>query len=450
MRKQVTCPNGFLFAFALGSIAIPAWGQVVNEQFKLLASDGAVFDNFGYATAIKDGVVVVGAISNDNLGISTGAVYLFDASTGVQTAKFFPVDGVASGGFGSSVAIDNGVVAVGARWDEENGWASGSAYLFDVETGDQLFKLSPDDGAEEDAFGTSIAIGSGVVAVGAPWTDEGETDAGSVYLFDALTGVQIMKILASDATESARFGGAVAIDDGILAVGASHSDDFGGDSGSAYLFDLSTGVQLFKLLPDDAASNDWFADSIAIDNGIVAAGARLDDDNGNNSGSVYLFDASTGDQIMKILPDDGAMADEFGSSVAIRGGVVVAGAWYDTDNGFRSGSAYAFDANTGTQIAKLLPSDGAAGDWFGVSVGVDRGQIVVGSWLNAGTGSAYVFDIRCPADINGDGLLDISDVFAFLDAYNAGNGAIADLTGDGMVDISDVFAFLDSYTSGCV
>ena len=56
------------------------------------------------------------------------------------------------------------------------------------------------------------------------------------------------------------------------------------------------GDQLFKLLPDDGAADDWFGWSVAISpDGIgttAIVGALWDDDNGTNSGSAYLFDAS--------------------------------------------------------------------------------------------------------------------------------------------------------------
>ncbi len=52
------------------------------------------------------------------------------------------------------------------------------------------------------------------------------------------------------------------------------------------------------------------------------------------------------------------------------------------------------------------------------------------------------------ADLTGDGILDVSDVFAFLAAYNAADLA-ADMTNDGILDISDVFAFLGLYGAGC-
>jgi len=69
--------------------------------------------------------------------------------------------------FGSSMSVDNGIIAVGKPTALGNGIDIGSAYLFDASTGAQLFILLQDDGVVFDKFGTSIAIDSGVVAVGA-------------------------------------------------------------------------------------------------------------------------------------------------------------------------------------------------------------------------------------------------------------------------------------------
>ncbi len=75
-------------------------------------------------------------------------------------------------------------------------------------------------------------------------------------------------------------------------------------------------------------------------------------------------------ETIKLLPSDGAAYDYFGFSVAVSGTTALVGAYFDDDNGSSSGSAYLFDTTTGTQLAKLLPSDGAADDYFGYSVSV--------------------------------------------------------------------------------
>jgi hypothetical protein len=437
------------------SVVAQAWGQCDPQEIaKLLDSDGAANDAFGWSIAIDNGVVGVGEHGDDDNGSGSGSAYLFDASTGAQIAKLLPSDGAAGDLFGDSIAIDNGVVGVGARYDDDNGFNSGSAYLFDASTGAQIVKLLPSDGAANDGFGGSIAIDNGVVAVGASTNDDNGDDSGSVYLFDASTGAQITKLLPSDGAANDGFGGSIAIDNGVVAVGASGNDDNGDDSGSVYLFDASTGAQIAKLLPNDGAADDRFGSSVAIDDGVVAVGARRDDDNGIDSGSAYLFDASTGAQIAKLLPNDGAADDRFGDSVAIDNSVVAVGAWRDGDNGYESGSAYPFDVSTGVQIAKLLPSDGAADDWFGFSIAIDNGVVAVGATQdddNGGdSGSAYIFALNCacPADINADGNLNILDFVAFQLLWQADDPA-ADCDANAAFNILDFVCFQQLFQAGC-
>ncbi len=71
--------------------------------------------------------------------------------------------------------------------------------------------------------------------------------------------------------------------------------------------------------------------------------------------STAAAQADLGDQLAKLLPDDGEAGDLFGFSVAINGATAIVGAYGDDDNGSGSGSgsAYLFDATTGQQVAKL-------------------------------------------------------------------------------------------------
>ena len=105
------------------------------------------------------------------------------------------------------------------------------------------------------------------------------------------------------------------------------------------------GDKLAKFLADDGATNDRFGYSVGISGATAIVGAGLDDDNGINSGSAYLFDTTTGRQLFKLLADDGAAGDVFGFSVALSGATAIVGARYDDDNGDLSGSAYLFDAS---------------------------------------------------------------------------------------------------------
>jgi len=455
-----TSPGGFaLVAITLSTmVALPAGAQLTNERAKLLPSDGAAGDLFGVSVAVSGTTAVVGARLDDDNGSQSGSVYLFETTTGQQIAKLLPSDGAPDDWFGWSVAVSGTTAVAAANFDDDNGTDSGSAYLFDTTTDQQIAKLLPNDGAAGDQFGRSVAIRGTTVVIGASFDDDNGTDSGSAYLFDTTTGQQIAKLLPSDGAADDQFGRSVAIRGTTAVVGAWFDGDNGDRSGSAYLFDTSTGQQIAKLLPSDGAADDLFGSSVAISGTTAVIGAYWDDDNGYHSGSVYLFDTTTGQQIAKLLPNDGAAGDEFGRFVAISGTTAVAAATRDDDNGTDSGSVYLFDTTTGQQIAKLLPSDGGLGDAFGVSVTISGTTVVAGAPFDdgnghpegTGPGSAYLFTApsACPADLTGDGVLDFFDVQQFLNWYAAGD-LRADFVQDGTLDFFDVQAFLNAYAAGC-
>ena len=121
------------------------------------------------------------------------------------------------------------------------------------------------------------------------------------------------------ATESdvVDFSYSLSVENGLVAAGAPLSGGFPSDiHGSAFLLDLSTGEQLVRFLPNDPASNDQFGRSIAMSDGLVVVGSN-GSAFGSQSGKAYLFDADPdsptfGDQLVALLPADGAGGDQFG------------------------------------------------------------------------------------------------------------------------------------------
>jgi hypothetical protein len=363
-------------------------GQTLNETLKLLSEDGASNDEFGRSVAISGTTAIVGAWWDDDNAPNSGSAYLFDTATGVQLAKLLPSDGTRGDQFGISVGISGTTAIIGAYQDDDNGLQSGSAYLFDATTGAQIAKLLPNDGAAGDFFGYHVSISGNTAIVGAP----NNSGSGSAYLFDATTGAQIAKLLPNDGAAGDFFGYHVSISGNTAIVGAPNNSG----SGSAYLFDATTGAQIAKLLPSDGALNDKFASAVGISGSTAIVGSVFDDDNGSESGSAYLFDTTTGVEIAKLLPSDGAVEDQFGIMVAIDGTTAVIGAFHHDDNGPNSGSAYLFDTLNAIQIAKLLPSNGLAADRFGRSVAISGSTAIVGAnkydGSGADTGCAYLFN----------------------------------------------------------
>ena len=162
------------------------------------------------------------------------------------------------------------------------------------------------------------------------------------------------------------------LDGDTALIGALIDDDNGVDSGSAYVFTRSgtTWNQQAKLLASDGAEDDWFGRSVCLFGDVALIGAAGDDDNGENSGSVYVFTrtGTTWAQQQKLLASDAAGDDFFGVAVSLNNDTALIGAYLDDDNGVDSGVSYVFtrSGTTWAEQQKLLVSDGQAGDFFGM------------------------------------------------------------------------------------
>src|SRR5262245_55415364 len=89
----------------------------------------------------------------------------------------------------------------------------------------------------------------------------------------------------------------------------------------------SPGDVVIDLLPEMPVAAQDFADAIAIEGNLVVVGAENTDIGPViSAGSVFLFDATTGEQLLQITPDGPAAPRAFGTSVAIGGGRILVGA----------------------------------------------------------------------------------------------------------------------------
>ncbi|MCD4651310.1 MAG: FG-GAP repeat protein, partial [Candidatus Cloacimonetes bacterium] len=332
-------------------------------------------------------------------------VYL-SAQMWSEFQKVLPSDGASSEEFGRSVSISGDYAVIGAYKDNDNGFESGSAYIFYWNGSEWIeqAKLIASDGAAGDKFGMGVAISGDYVVIGAFLDDDNGTDSGSGYIFyrNGTNWTEQAKMLASDGTIDDKFGIAVDISGDYIFIGATGCDGpISTDSGATYVFKRNgtNWLEHQKLTPSEPADDGVFGKSVSISNDYAVIGGWGDDDNGVASGSAYIFinNNNTWTEQVKILPDDGATDDLFGRSVDIFGDYVVVGAYGDDDNGSVSGSAYVFIRNDTiwTQQAKLIASDGAAFDAFGWSVAIYDDFVVCGAVMNhdngQSSGSAYVF-----------------------------------------------------------
>ena len=393
-----------LFSTLLTSALAPVAGAQITEDVRLTASDASIFSRYGTATAAHGDRILVGAHGSVASTTPAGAVYLIDQGTGQELMKIEPSNGDPGDFFGQAVALSDDFVLVGSPREDGNVdpstffTNSGTAYVFDASTGQELMQLRPSEVLLNAFFSRSVALEGSIGAIGTNAFNAQMVDTGAVYLFDVSTGEELHKLLALDGESDDELGESVAIDGGLVVAGAARDDDNGDESGSAYVFDATTGAQVAKLLPTDGAADDRFGVDVAIDGDRVVVGAWYDDDNGSASGSAYVFDANSGQQIMKLTASDGAANDQFGRSVAISEALILVSAPQNDDGAQSSGSVYVFDRTTGEELAKLAASDAGFNHFFGYDVSLDGNTAVMGSPFSdqngSATGTAYLFDLE--------------------------------------------------------
>ncbi|RLE28854.1 MAG: hypothetical protein DRJ61_15640, partial [Acidobacteria bacterium] len=279
--------SGSAYIFGRNQGGADAWQQVA----KLTASDGGTIDHFGYSVSISCDIVTVGSPGDNG---SSGSAYIFGRDQGGtntwgQVAKLMASDGASYDHFGYSVSISNDTVAVGAYRNRGTAaYGSGSAYIFGRNQGGtdawgQIVKLTASDGASNDEFGKAVAISVDLVVVGAPEDDDNGTDSGSAYIFGRNHGGanawgQMVKITAFDGATEDQFGLSLSISGDTVVVGAYQDNDNGYHSGSAYIFDRDHGGtdvwgQAAKITASDGETEDQFGLSLSISGDTVVVGA---------------------------------------------------------------------------------------------------------------------------------------------------------------------------------
>ncbi len=441
----------------------------------LTASDGELSDKFGYSVGISGDYVVIGANADDDNGTSSGSAYIFEKPAGgwyntTETAKLTPSDGAQADNFGMSVSISGDYVLVGAPFDDDDGSSSGSAYIFEKPASgwtniNETAKLTASDAAEGDRFGFSISISADNIIIGAYENNNNGTATGSAYIFEKpasgwVDTTETAKLTPSDGSGGDYFGYSVSISGNDVVIGAYGEDDNGSSSGSAYIFEMPVSGwidinETAKLTASDGAQMDYFGFSVNISGDQLIIGAKFDDDNDISSGAAYIYEKpasgwSSITETAKLTASDGTKSDGLGAAVAISDKYAIVGAIGDDDQGNDGGAVYLYENpssgwstatedqkivspivpnskvnNYGTAVdidgyfgvvgspgyngstgcayvisyngtswdtvSKLSPSDGEESDLFGVSVSISGNYIVVGANYNNDNGAAYVF-----------------------------------------------------------
>ena len=364
---------------------------------KISNPEPASGDWFGTAVAISGNNILVSSINHDVGGNTfSGRSYVFNSDDGSLLATLDNPDPQTSKQFGNSVAIAGDLALVGDSKDAAVSTDAGAAFAYDVTTGSLIHSFNnPLPPNKDDFFASAVAVSGSTVVVGSPGDDSGWQQGGMVAIYDGTTG-SLRAILRDPSLQPNQFGSAVGISGNQIVVGVPLGDSGSPTAGEAYVFNADNGSLIRKLVNPTPASNDRFGDAVSISNNIVLVGANQDDTGFTDSGTAYLFNATTGALLWTLNNPTPAATDRFGASVAVSGNYAVVGSYQDDTNGTNAGAVYLFDVTTGALVTTLYNPSPNASDVFGTSVAISGDRIVVGASgddnVASNVGVAYLFD----------------------------------------------------------
>lgn len=283
--------------------------------------------------------------------------------------------------FGRSVAVAGSRVVVGATGDTTHGTKSGAVYVFE-HTGDRWTqtKLVPPDGEAEARFGWAVDIDGGRIAVTAPWaTNPVEGRSGKIYLYEQSGGTWTHQLLRiSDPSIDGQVGRGMAMAGGRLVVGASFDSNAVGDrAGAITVFEeRPSGWTSETILPEQGSSDGWFGFTIAADGGerFGIGGYHARQASGQQAGSASLIErGADGSWTQRPLAPavQPERRDHFGRALAFVGSRVFVGAEEDDNpNGTNAGGVSALRTDRPEAPPQLItPADGAPRSYFGYVLG---------------------------------------------------------------------------------
>lgn len=321
----------------------------------------------------------------------------------------------------SGVAIDRGVVVIGAPKDDERQTDAGAIFLYEGESSVPFRLLNPDynqdqgvASAYEDRFGNDVAIGGRKVFAAAPLDNSfnGSTiyfDSGSVsaYHIDTRTWQKFVNP-NPNSQNYGHFGKSIAATDQVLIVGADERASIPGapapGNGVVYAINPNDGSTVSYLDNPTSNSVDAFGADVDVHGNWAIIGDPGDfvpNVGGAGVGSAYLWNWQTGFKVQIANPTPNSQ-EYFGKAVAIHDGKIVITAPGDDSNGNNSGVAYLFTFNPNSAspapswTATIInPGAAPAGDLFGSSVDISANAIVIGadadSTVSSNYGRAYSF-----------------------------------------------------------
>jgi len=434
---------------------------VSSLHYKILAFDGKAQESFGYSVAISGDTAIIGAHNQYSPNDTLGSAYIYGRSsigTWKLQAKLTSEDNTSSyfhSEFGVSVAIEGDTALVGASEAEGNERFTGATYVY-VRNSNGIWnlqtKLVASDGKSGDKFGHSVALKNNIALVGAFGDNQqiGGDNVGSAYAFTRDNNGNWLleaKLSADIGIFASEFGNSVSLSGNLALIGAHYDPENGTRSGSAYIFSRNTsGIwsQVAKLIPDDAESYTYFGRNVSLSGETALVG---------NSRAAYFFELDSQGkwtQQAKLTPTEGGGFEN--GQMVLYGNTAIIGGPDSSGIGNSKGVVTIFIRNSEGAWGQstLLAEDANTGDWFGASIALSDGNILIGAPdvddSAHSAGAVYLFE-DVLKDADNDSITDFADNCINTnntnqldtDSDGIGNACDSDDDNDSVSDLEDAF-----------
>ena len=234
-------------------------------------SPGALADSdFGAALAFSGAELLVGEPRAHSVAPGAGAVHRYALPGGAFLGSWTPAGGAAAAqrGYGSALARSAGRVLVGGSDPHAQSDGVERVWVHDAETGELLDELVASDGALHVGFGSALAVDGSLAAVGAPTaTNDFGLRTGAVDVYDLASSSFVRRLAPNNLSDSSRFGSSVALDGGRLWVGAPAWQGAPAGSGRVFVYDVASGALMHELAAPPLAPLEQFGARLVVDSG---------------------------------------------------------------------------------------------------------------------------------------------------------------------------------------
>ncbi|MEM1002175.1 MAG: T9SS type A sorting domain-containing protein [Bacteroidota bacterium] len=345
-------------------------------------------------------IVAIGSPGSDDSGNNSGSVRIFQLSNNQWSQIGNQIQGIAGEelGFSLSLSGDGTKLLIGSPFDNSNGNSSGSCKFFQLINNEwEQIGQTINGQIAEDQFGRTVSLSrdGSTVAVGS-YINSNRTGFTRVYRMNDNNWIQIgQDIVGENEGDDASWSFDLSSDGSIIAIGSPGNDDNGNRSGHVRVFELENN-QWSKIgsniIGETSGDESGWSISISDDGRILAIGSERNGGNGLGSGHVRIY-RNVDSQWIQIGSDINGQSDGDSSgwsvSLSSNGDFVAIGSPDNDSNGDRSGHVRLFSnvMDEWIQIGNDIQGENPMDEsGNALSLSSDGKRIAIGALFNAENG----------------------------------------------------------------